>query len=175
MRLISKKCSLLLIFIILLLAITLSKIKLNNIQYKYINIFFAIVLSLLLSYEIIVEIGENYEDKPQDKYVLDLVDKLKESHPDIKRIIPKLRFFEGNKSYTINKTYVFICLKDQNGKLYHQNQLVLVILHEIAHALCDEIGHTEKFQNILDELLEASEKAGLYDSRIPHIPNYCEY
>jgi len=175
MRLISKKCSLLLIFIILLLAIVLSKIKLNYIQYKYVNIFFAVILSLLLSYEIIVEIGENYEDKPQDKYVLHLVEKLKYAHPDIERIAPKLKFFEGNKSYTINKTYVFICLKDQHGKLYHQNQLTLVILHEIAHALCDEIGHTEKFQNILDELLESAEKEGLYDSRIPHIPNYCEY
>jgi hypothetical protein len=175
MRLISKKTSLLLIFIILILAITLSKIKINYVNYKYINIFFAVILSLLLSYEIIVEIGENYEDKPQDKYVLDLVHKLKEAHPDIKRILPKLRFFEGNKSYTINKTYVFICLKDQNGSLYHQNQLTLVILHEIAHALCDEIGHTEKFQNILDVLLEAAEKKGLYDSRIPHIQNYCEY
>lgn len=175
MRLISKKCSLLLIFIILMLAITLSKLKLNYDQHRYINIFFAVVLTLLLSYEIIIEIGENYEDKPQDLYVLQLVDRLKEAHPDIKRIAPKLRFFEGNKSYTINKTYVFICLKDQYGKLYHQNQLVLVILHEIAHALCDEIGHTQKFQNILDELLEASEKAGLYDSRIPHIPNYCNY
>lgn len=172
MRFISKKCLMLIIFIILLLAITLKKLKLNH---SYLNLLFGTILIILLAYEIITEIGENYEDKPQDEYVLDIVRRLSEAHPDIKRIAPNLKFFEGKKSYTINKTYVFICLKDEKGKLYQQNQLVLVIAHEIAHALCDEIGHTEKFQNILDDLLKAAEKAGLYDPRIPHIPDYCEY
>lgn len=144
MRFISKKCLMLLIFIILVLAITLKKIRINH---TYLNILFGTILIILLSYEIITEIGENYEDKKQDEYVLSIVEKLAESNPDIKRIVPKLKFFEGKKSYTINKTYVFICLKDEKGKLYQQNQLVLVIAHEIAHALCDEIGHTEKFQN----------------------------
>jgi hypothetical protein len=172
MRFVSKKCLMLFIFIILVLAITLKKLKLNH---SYLNLLFGTILIILLSYEIITEIGENYEDKPENDYVLDIVKKLSEAHPDIKRIAPKLKFFEGKKSYTINKTYVFICLKDEKGKLYQQNQLVLVIAHEIAHALCDEIGHTEKFQQILDDLLKAAEKADLYDPRIPHIPDYCEY
>lgn len=172
MRFVSKKCLLLLIFIILLLAITLKKLKLSH---TYLNIMFGSILIILLAYEIITEIGENYEDKEENSYVLNLVKKLSDAHPDIKRIAPKLKFFEGKKSYTINKTYVFICLKDEKGRLYQQNQLVLVITHEIAHALCDEIGHTDKFQQILDDLLKAVEKAGLYDPRIPHIPDYCEY
>ncbi len=172
MRLISKKCSILLIFLILLLAFTLTRFKVNK---QYINAGFGILLIALLSYEIITEIGENYENKPQDKFVLKLVEKLKEAHPKIKEIAPKLKFFEGNKSYTINKKYVFICLKDQNGDIYHHNQLVLVICHEIAHALCDEIGHTNKFQAILDELLESAAKANLYDPNIKPIEGYCEY
>ncbi len=172
MRLISKKCIILLLVLILLLAITLAKLRVNK---SYVNMIFGFILIILLSYEIITEIGENYEDKPQDEYVLNIVNQLRKAHPDINRIAPKLRFFEGRKSYTINKTYVFICLKDQHGKLYHQNQLVLVICHEIAHALCDEIGHTDKFQSILDELLIAAENIGLYNPKIPHIPNYCEY
>lgn len=172
MRLISKKCIILLIFLILLLALTLSRLKINK---QYINVTFGILLIGLLSYEIISEIGENYEDKPQHELVLQIVEKLKNVHPEIQRIVPQLRFFEGRKSYTINKKYVFICLKDKNGELYHYNQLVLVILHEIAHALCDEIGHTPKFQNILDELLKSAENLGLYRSDIPHIPDYCEY
>jgi hypothetical protein len=172
MRFISKKCIILLVFLILLLAITLSTLKINR---QYINIIFGIILIILLSYEIITEIGENYETKPQNELVLQIVEKLKKSHPDIERIAPTLKFFEGNKSYTINKKHVFICLKDKNGNIYHHNQLVLVVAHEIAHALCDEIGHTQKFQSILDELLIYAEKAGIYNSKIPHIPDYCEY
>jgi len=172
MRLISKKCSILVVFLILLLALTLSRMKIDK---HYINIGFGFILIALLSYEIITEIGENYETKPQNELVLEIVEQLKKCHPDIERISPTLKFFEGNKSYTINKKHVFICLKDKNGEIYHKNQLVLVIAHEIAHALCDEIGHTNKFQSILDELLLEAEKNGIYNSKIPHIPDYCEY
>lgn len=172
MRFISKKCTILLIVLVLLLALSLSRLKINK---QYINITCGIILILLLSYEIVTEIGENYEDKPEDPYVLEIVEKLKKCHPAIEQVAPKLKFFEGEKSYTINKKYVHICLKDEKGDLYHQNQLVLVIAHEIAHALCDEIGHTHKFQKILDELLKSAEKIGVYDSTIPHVPNYCEY
>jgi len=162
----------LLLFFIVLIAIFIIKLKINS---KYVDILLAIILFVLLSYEIISEVGENYEDKQEDDYVLSLVEKVKDIHPTVNRVIPKLKFFEGKKSYTINKTYVHICKKDEYGKLYHENQLMLVLLHEIAHTICDEIGHTNKFQNILDELLIAAERKGLYDSKIPHVPNYCEY
>jgi hypothetical protein len=89
--------------------------------------------------------------------------------------IKDLKFFKGKKSYTINKKYVHICLYDKNKELYHKNQLMLVLLHEISHALCDEIGHTEKFNNILEELLTLAELHGIYDPSIPTIPDYCEY
>ena len=56
MRLISKKCIILLIFLTLLLALSLSRLRINK---QYINITFGIILILLLSYEIITEIGEN--------------------------------------------------------------------------------------------------------------------
>jgi len=162
----------LLLFFIVLISIFIIKLKINS---KYVDIFLALFLFVLLSYEIISEVGENYEDKQEDDYVLSLVEKVKDIHPAVNRVVPKLKFFEGKKSYTINKTYVHICKKDEYGKLYHENQLMLVLLHEIAHTICDEIGHTNKFQNILDELLVAAERKGLYDSKIPHVPNYCEY
>lgn len=136
---------------------------------------FGIILIILLSYEIITEIGENYETKPQNELVLQIVEKLKKSNPDIESIAPTLKFFEGNKSYTINKKHVFICLKDKNGNIYPYNQLVLVIAHEIAHALCKEIGHTENFHFILNNLLKSAEDSGIYNSKIPHIEDYCEY
>ena len=59
--------------------------------------------------------------------------------------------------------------------MYAKNQLVLVLLHEIAHALCDEVGHTAKFNRILDDLLVKAAQKGVYNPKIPNIPDYCEY
>ena len=64
---------------------------------------------------------------------------------------------------------------DENGNIYQENQLIHVLLHEIAHAVCDEIGHTEKFNQILDIFLIEAEKNGLYNPKIPPIVNYCQY
>lgn len=87
--------------------------------------------------------------------------------------VKDLRFFEGDKSYTINKKNVYICLKDENGGYYDENMLTYVALHELAHSLCDEIGHTEKFHKIFDQLLEKARQEGVYDPNIPLTEKYC--
>jgi len=135
----------------------------------------AIILLIYLIYKISKEIRDNFEDQNEDPYVLQLVQEIRHIDPSVDNIVDKLKFFEGNKSYTINKTYVHLCKKDKDGNIYHKNQLVLVLLHEIAHALCNEVGHTTKFNEILNDLLAKAEKHGVYDSKIPHVPNYCEY
>jgi hypothetical protein len=140
-----------------------------------ISILLGLSLFGLIVYKIVYEIRDNYENQPEDPYILSLVDEIRKVDPRVDSVVDELRFFEGRKSYTINKTYVHICKKDKYGKLYEKNQLVLVLLHEIAHALCDEVGHTKKFSNILDDLLEKAEKIGVYNSNIPHVPDYCEY
>ena len=89
-----------------------------------------------------------------------------------------IKFFGGKsvkKSYTINKKYIFICLYDEHGNIYPDNQLIHVLLHEIAHSVCDEIGHTNKFNQILDIFLIEAQKNGLYDPTIPPIVDYCQY
>jgi hypothetical protein len=101
--------------------------------------------------------------------------KLKHKCRDVHPIIPKIELYEGNKSYTINKEKIYLCLKDKDGKYYNTNMLVYVFLHEVAHILCDEVGHTEKFARIFDELLEKASKLGVYDFNIPIIDDYCEY
>jgi hypothetical protein len=134
------------------------------------------VLVLLLVFKITMEIRDNYEDKEQDPYLLKLVDQLSQI-PQVKEVVYRsgLKFFDSKKSYTINKKYVFICMYDKDGKLYPKNQLTLVLLHEIAHAICDEIGHTQKFQTILDELLEEAHRLKLYDPTIAPISGYCSH
>ena len=90
-------------------------------------------------------------------------------------IVSRLNFYEGEKSYTINKQNVYICMRDENGKYYDKNFLVYVILHEISHALCNEIGHTQKFMDIFSDLIERASKMGLYNKNAPKVENYCNY
>jgi hypothetical protein len=121
------------------------------------------LLVLLLVFKITMEIRDNFEDKEQDPYLLKMVEQLSQI-PRVKEIV-----------YRSGLKYVFICMYDKDGKLYPKNQLTLVLLHEIAHAICDEIGHTQKFQTILDELLEEAKKRKLYDPSIAPIVGYCSH
>jgi len=140
-----------------------------------VSVILGVILLLLLICKILYEIRDNYENQIEDDDVLALVEQIRNVDPKVNQIVDRLKFFEGRKSYTINKTYVHICKKDKHGKIYARNQLVLVLLHEISHALCDEIGHTDKFNRILDDLLEKASRKGIYDPSIPNIPDYCEY
>jgi len=91
-----------------------------------------------------------------------------------KNFMNDITFFRGEKSYTINKKQVYICLKDETGSYYDDNTLYYVVCHEISHVICDEIGHTEKFYLIFNELLSKMEQAGLYDYTIPIKNDYCK-
>lgn len=136
--------------------------------------FFGILTILYVFFRIIMEIRDNYENKNEDEYTRMLIEKLRVIHPSVDKIVKELRFFEGDKSYTIDKKYVFLCKRDQKtGQQYHDNQLILVLIHEISHALCDEVGHTDKFHKINDSLLQTAIEMGLYDDSI-QVSNYCE-
>lgn len=113
-----------------------------------------------------------------DNYTKFYDPKLVEIQKRLSKAIPEVNDINlsgSNKSFTINKQDVYICTKDINGQYYSDNMLTYVLLHELAHVLCDEIGHTEKFKNIFQSLLNRAEKAGLYDSSIPPVDDYCEY
>lgn len=104
--------------------------------------------------------------------------KLFEIKENLRKLDPrasKLRIFEDNKSYTINKKRVYLCLKDEHDDYYPINMLMYVAIHELAHVLCDEVGHTPKFQRIFKELLIKAQKIGIYDPKIPVIRDYCGY
>jgi hypothetical protein len=172
MKMISKKKSLIILALIVILSIVLCSLRVRS---QYINSTLGLILFGLLVYEMVSEMGENYEDKKEDEYVLSLVDSLKDVHPAVREVLPKLKFFEGRRSYTINKTYVHICKVDEHGQLYDRNMLTHVILHEIAHAICPEIGHTDRFHAIFEELKEAAICKKLFDPNKPLVQNYCQY
>lgn len=133
-----------------------------------------IIISLILivgiiSFFIYTQITEYYAmNEPK---VLEIKELLRKVHPRV----DSLEFFAGNKSYTINKQKVYLCLKDEKGEYYDMNMLIYVALHELAHVLCDEIGHTDKFKRIFEDLLIDAEKKGVYDSNKPPRLDYCNY
>lgn len=89
-------------------------------------------------------------------------------------ILNEVGLYKGNKSYTINKEKIFLCLKDKNEEYYDTNMLIYVLLHEISHALCDEIGHTKKFNDIFNALLKEAVKKDIYDDTKEIIQDYCK-
>jgi len=105
----------------------------------------------------------------RDPLLEELRQQLSVLHPRFKDV----ELYEGNKSYTINKKRVYVCLKDEHGRYYNRNMLVYVICHEYAHMLCDEIGHTEKFFEIFQHLLDEAANRGLYNPSIPPLAKYC--
>jgi hypothetical protein len=150
---------------------------------SYISIIVSIGFLVFLIMKIMEETIDNYEDK-QHPHVLSLVSEIRHIDPRVNSIVDDLRFYEGKKSYTINKKHVYLCMKDhtkkvnshhttENTDVYDKNQLILVLIHEISHALCDEVGHTDKFHEIFDDLLEKASRKGVYDKSIPPISEYC--
>ena len=90
-------------------------------------------------------------------------------------LLDKISLYKGDKSYTINKQKIFLCLRDENGSYYDDMMLLYVLLHELSHVLCDEVGHTEKFHEIFDQILAEANKQGIYDNSYSIIQDYCQY
>ena len=126
-----------------------------------------VLILLLVAYIIYSQMKEYYQQTdPMLKIIKDTLEPL---HARVK----ELNFYEGNKSYTINKRKIYLCLRDENEEYYEFNMLLYVAIHELSHVLCDEIGHTPKFNQIFYDQLILAEKLGIYDSSKPIISNYC--
>ena len=135
----------------------------------YYSVITLIIISVLFILVTINRIHEKYlEDDPM---LIEIREKLRPVFPEVDSIV----LLKGRKSYTINKKYVHLCLKDENGKYYEKNMLIYVALHELAHVKCKEIGHTPEFHRVFEEILQKDIKAGVYNDKIPTIKNYCEY
>jgi hypothetical protein len=116
-----------------------------------------------------------YSTDGYDKYYDPKLEEIRQRLAPVFPEIKKIDIAGSNKSFTINKQHVYICAKDEKGQYYDENMLVYVILHELAHVMCDEVGHTEKYKQIFRSLLERANQAGLYDPNKPPIDDYCNY
>lgn len=63
---------------------------------------------------------------------------------------------------TIDKSIVYICLLDAEGKPQDENTAFFVLIHELAHVATDTYGHTPEFWNNMRFLLHHAIKAGVY-------------
>lgn len=149
-------------------------------------IYTALLLCGLIIYCIFTQVKETHDQNdPKLKEIVKIIEPMfrKESYTysglleplNTRNILEEIRFFKGEKSYTINKEKIYMCLKDEDNDYYPNNALIYVCLHEVAHVICDEIGHTEKFHKIFDELLTRAAHMKIYNPNIPMIQDYCQY
>jgi hypothetical protein len=122
---------------------------------------------------LILFFGYKKRSKTNDK-LIEIQNKIKDIDPIVKTLV----FTESNESYTLNKKYVHLCMRDKNGNYYDDNMLIYVALHEVAHALSNEViedknNHTKDFFSIFTDLLKKAEKMGIYNPSIKPIQHYC--
>lgn len=105
-----------------------------------------------------------------------MLKKIKHDLLHLDPIVSSLVFHGGEKSYTINKKHIYICLKNEYDEYYDYYTLLYVTIHEIAHTLCDSVGHTEEFHRTFHTLLNKAKQLGIYNDSIHKpIENYCNY
>jgi len=170
-------------FIIILIVLSLLPFLLLGFVSKNNSFFIVGIIIFISSLIIYCQIYEHYSQNDEKLKELKLVfekffakQRKWEGNLEVlnkKDIMKEITLYRGEKSYTINKEKVYICLKDPQGEYYNDNTLYYVIAHEISHAICDEIGHTDKFHAIFKELLILMEKDGIYNSSIPIQQDYC--
>ena len=105
---------------------------------------------------------------------------LDEIHSRLKIIHPKgnqIKLYKGNKSYTVNKKHIYLCLKDENDNYYNINMLMYVALHELAHVIDDVVdtNHRPEFFKILDNLILKADELDLYDKNFKPFRDYCNH
>jgi len=152
---------------------------------RVLELIIAFALVLATGYNIYNQISESFLQ--EDPMILDLAQTINSFIQNKKEwtgeltplnkgnILDHISIYKGDKSYTLNKEKVYLCLTDENGKYYSKNTLMYVLLHELAHVLSDSIGHTGEFHTTFEQLQDEATKAGIYDPSIPIEPNYCGY
>ena len=79
------------------------------------------------------------------------------------REIPKN---ENGAGYTINKSHIYLCLynKDTN-KLNVIDDVMFVLLHEVAHIMSLSFGHGEEFKKNFDFIVKLAVKINLWNKK----------
>ena len=66
-------------------------------------------------------------------------------------------------SYSVNKgEKISICIRSKDNVIIDDNTILFVVIHELAHVMTEEVGHTPLFWSNMKYLLEESERIGIY-------------
>ena len=66
-------------------------------------------------------------------------------------------------SYSVNKgERISICVRQEDNTFIDDNIIIFVFIHELAHVMTEEVGHTKKFWDNMAYLLEKGEQIGIY-------------
>lgn len=105
-------------------------------------------------------------------YLQKNIDKFPENASSIKDLVKRTRKIyimetpkdEKYTSYTINKgEKIVFCLRSKVlHDIHDMNTIMYVVLHEMAHVMCSEYGHTPLFKEIFKFLLVQANKIGIY-------------
>jgi WLM domain len=96
---------------------------------------------------------------------------------DAERVVPgitkRCTILSGESTYTLNKQKIYILLRNPDtSEYYDYNTLLYALLHEIAHVLSPDIGHTKTFLRIFSDLLNKASSLGIYKAGKVDM-NYC--
>lgn len=67
-----------------------------------------------------------------------------------------------NIAYSMGKSDVSMCVRRSDGTVENYNDLMFVLLHELAHIANDTYGHDDKFWKTFKFVLEVADKTGVY-------------
>lgn len=136
---------------------------------NWVAIGLALILLGIIAWVIVCQVREHHlQDDP-------MLHHLKQVLLPVHPVMRNVRLYKGDKSYTINKEKIFLKVKDDNGLYYPLNMLVYVTLHELAHLLNKkDVGHTEEFHRIFDDLLIRAADTGAFNPSIPIVADYAD-
>ena len=70
----------------------------------------------------------------------------------------------GYTSYSVNKgEKLVLCIRQTDNSFVDRNVIMYVAIHELAHIMTKEIGHTETFSRNFRFLLNEAIKIGIYE------------
>lgn len=89
-------------------------------------------------------------------------DRTKRLNARWRRELQKLSPSHRSAGKTINKSTIFICLRNDEGNLNEVNTAMFVLLHELAHVASKSYGHTPLFWTNMRFLLHHAIESGVY-------------
>lgn len=149
------------------------------------NRFFAEVTTVKASKDGREYIVKDLSDKDQaaerlaalNAILADFVRRLRDKHPDDPRVARVAKRYSpdrvsegapssGYTSYSVNKgESIVVCIRQTDNSFVDMNDVLYVVIHELAHLSTDEIGHTDTFWNNFRFLLQEAQDMGVYKRR----------